>query len=213
MSIKENKRQKQLAKRKKKRKEKKALTPLKMNETARTLKIAKQAAIFPIYESLVPEELFTKNGIGTIIVSREMAYGDLAIGVILLDVYCLGVKNAYFKVVSSQDYKEMLSQISMGENLKAVEPACVRKLVEDCILFAKGIGFEPHPDYRLAHYIFGDIDASECEEEYEFGKEGKPFYVSGPHDSSQKIHKIVETLKQTCGEGNFDYLIGAPGPF
>lgn len=211
MGNKENKRQRQLAKKKQKRKDKKALAPSPINETTQMLKIAKQAAILPVYESFVPEELFQERGIGTVLVSRKMALGDLAISVILLDVYCLGVKDAYFKVVSPQEYKEMLNHISMNENLKSVEPACVRKLVEECIAFAKNIGFDPHPDYKLAQYIFGDIEINNCTEVYEFGKEGKPYYISGPHDSDQKIRRIMKTLEQNCGEGNFDYLVGIPG--
>lgn len=211
MSTKANKRQKQLAKKKQKRKTKKALAPIALSETARNLKIAKQAAAMPVHESFIPEGLFEEGGIGTIVVSRKMAHGDLAVGIILLDVYCLGVKNASFKVVSSQEYKEMMGSIGQGEDLRIAEPACVRKLVEDCIDFANNIGFDPHPDYQIARYVLGDIKAGDCTQAYEFGKDGKPFFISGPYDSDQKINKIMKTLEQNCGEGNFDYLAGFPG--
>ena len=38
----------------------------------------------------------------------------------------------------------------------------------------------------------------------ELGRQGKPFYVSGPYDNSDKI---VASLRETVGEGNFDYLM------
>ena len=38
----------------------------------------------------------------------------------------------------------------------------------------------------------------------EFGRKGKPFYVSGPYDNPDKI---VAKLRETVGEGNFDYLM------
>ncbi len=41
-----------------------------------------------------------------------------------------------------------------------------------------------------------------------FGKDGKPFYVSGPYDDERKISFVINTLTRTCGEGNFDYLVG-----
>ncbi|MBE8987818.1 DNA-binding response regulator, partial [Nostoc sp. LEGE 12450] len=40
----------------------------------------------------------------------------------------------------------------------------------------------------------------------ECGRDGKPFYVNGPHDNPKKI---METLKRSRGEGNFDFLIGS----
>ncbi|MEL7227989.1 MAG: DNA-binding response regulator, partial [Cyanobacteria bacterium J06576_12] len=41
-----------------------------------------------------------------------------------------------------------------------------------------------------------------------FGKDGKPFYVSGPYDQPQQI---IQTLERSVGKGNYDYLIQA-GP-
>lgn len=41
-----------------------------------------------------------------------------------------------------------------------------------------------------------------------FGKDGKPFYISGPYDSEMKSRFVVDTLMRTCGPGNFDHLIG-----
>ena len=40
-----------------------------------------------------------------------------------------------------------------------------------------------------------------------FGKDGKPFFISGLHDGPEKCHLIVEILHSQCGTGNFDYLV------
>ena len=42
-----------------------------------------------------------------------------------------------------------------------------------------------------------------------FGKDGKPFYVSGPHDN---VDAIMNQLLRTAGPDNFEYLadIGSP---
>jgi hypothetical protein len=37
-----------------------------------------------------------------------------------------------------------------------------------------------------------------------FGRDGKPFYVSGPYD---KPGAVVETLEATVGAGNYDYMV------
>ena len=36
-----------------------------------------------------------------------------------------------------------------------------------------------------------------------FGKDGKPFYVSGPHDN---VDAIMNQLLRTAGPDNFEYL-------
>jgi hypothetical protein len=168
-----------------------------VGSSSNALRLAKQSAILPIHECLMPEELFDKNGIGTVVISRKMTGANFAISVILLDVYCLGVKNAYFRVVSSTEYRETLNHIRMNEALKSVEPACARKLVESCIAYARKIGFKPHPDYGPAQYIFGDIEADSCAESYTFRKDGKPFYIAGPHDDAIKVRSILKTLQES----------------
>jgi hypothetical protein len=208
MGISESKRQKQLTKKKKKRAIKKTAAVPTVGGFSNALRLAKQSAILPIHECLMPEELFDKNGIGTVVISRKMSGADFAISVILLDVYCLGVKNAYFRVVSPTEYREMLYHIRMNETLKSVEPACARKLVEKCIEYARNIGFKPHPDYEPAQYIFGDIEVDSCAESYTFGKNGKPFYIAGPDDDATKVRRILKTLQESCGEGNYEYLVG-----
>jgi hypothetical protein len=40
--------------------------------------------------------------------------------------------------------------------------------------------------------------------EVEFGRNGKPFFASGPDDNAEMI---IKHLTAKLGEGNFDYLI------
>jgi hypothetical protein len=44
------------------------------------------------------------------------------------------------------------------------------------------------------------------------GKEGKPFFVAGPHDNADRIIRILE---RKVGHGNYNYFvpIGDPGSF
>ena len=208
MGISESKRQQQLAKKKKKRKAKLATSTSKLGKAANQLRMAQQAAALPIQDCLLPEEIFEESGIGSVVISRIKENGNVAVSVILLDVYCLGAKNALFHVLPPADYQELLRHIGTHETLKPAPPACARKLVEDCIGYARDLGFEPHADYEIARQLFGDIEAGDCTETYEFGKDGKPFYVAGPNDSAKKMARIVETLSKNCGEGNFNYLLG-----
>ncbi|HKY03690.1 MAG TPA: hypothetical protein VJQ56_02305, partial [Blastocatellia bacterium] len=130
----------------------------------------------------------------------------------LLDVFCLGVKNAFFRIMSEWEYETTLRSLKRQEDFEIMSAECVRKLVEDAVDYAKDLGFSPHSDYLLAGKIFGDIDKSACQMSFAFGQDGKPTYISGPYDSPAKSRRIINTLTERCGPDGFHYLmmIGSP---
>ena len=167
--------------------------------------LASQAAQRPIHAALVGTDLF-EVGIGMAFLTREMPGGELAVAAFLVDVYCLGVKNAFFRVVSPQEWAFLVQQYS----LKAIEPACLRKLVEGAVDYARSLDLAPHPDYAGAARLFGTLDAAECRVRYTYGKEGKPYYVSGPDDRPAQSRRIIATLSRRLGAEGFDSLRGLP---
>ena len=211
MSLDEKRRQKKLAKKASKRKAK--LSDKKdalISESAGAQNIA-LALNSPVHECIVPEGLF-EVGIGNILISRKMPNGNVAFSIFLLDVFCLGVKNAYFFIMSHSEYDDKIRRIKVDADFKRLPPECIRKLVESAEAYAGHLGFNPHPDYRSARKIFGDIDAEKCPMHLEFGKDGRPLFVSGPNDTQAKCMKIMETLTKSCGPGGFHYMIGVtPG--
>lgn len=205
----EQQRQQQLARKAAKRKERTAANRQAESPSLLDLSPMKQMALAeqaPVHECLVPANLFSM-GIGNVIFSRRVANNQIAMGALLIDAYCLGVKNAYFKRVSEFEYDSACEHFTPEGGMKSVSPQCLRKLVEDAEAYARDLGFSPHPDYYFARRIFGDIDPRACPTHFEFGKDGKPFYVSGPHDSSTKAKRIVETLAKRCGPGGYDFLV------
>jgi hypothetical protein len=71
------------------------------------------AARGPIHECYVNKNLMTPSydqGIGTVIVSRLSSGGMLAVGVYLLDVFCLGVKNFFARLLTREEYHQLLHQ-------------------------------------------------------------------------------------------------------
>lgn len=43
--------------------------------------------------------------------------------------------------------------------------------------------------------------------DFEYGRDGKPFYVAGPNDSSAASCRILSLLQQQCGSSGFHYMI------
>jgi hypothetical protein len=150
-------------------------------------------------------------GIGNIVVARRtQEEGDHCKTAFVVDVYCLGVKNALFKVASEFEYentmKPMLIEVRQDNFFEKVHPACARKLIEGAIFYANEMGFSPHRDYRDVKGIFGNIETNVCPEKYIYGNEGKPFYIRGPNESTAQTKRIIDQLHKICGEGNYDYL-------
>jgi hypothetical protein len=147
------------------------------------------------------------QGIGCVHLSRKLPNGQIALASFLVDVFCLGVKNALWKVVSPLAYEDYLEQVRSQGPLTRMKPECARKLVEESVAYAQSFGLNPHPDYVRASKIFGDINAAACREQFTFGRNGKPYFVQGPYDSPEKCRRIMVALRQHTGLDVADFQI------
>ena len=201
MAISEQQRQKKLAKKKKKR-------GVTVKKPTLSMKKAKPYAGFPIYECLIPTDLFT-SGLGELLVTRRAPNGDIAMSAFVIDVFCLGVKDAMFMVIPEytyeHEYKERMAAAG-DRDFEKLHQTCAKKLLDGLVDYANELGFSPHPDYKNAKDIFGDIDASACPVKYNYGRDGKPFYMNGPYETPADVEKIVQTLTKKCGKNGFDML-------
>jgi len=211
MTINQRRRQKQLAK-----KAAKASAKAKASRASRAQKAAMTSGFplsvpaWPIHEALISESVQHINQ-GTVILSRK--YGEsIAVAVFLVDTGCMGIKDAFGRLMGAAAYSDFLAKFRTSENFIASRPECLRKLVEEALAYAEDLGFSPDPDYHRVKSLFGDIDSDVCTQEFEFGKDGKPFYVSGPNDSPGRIRAIMKQLSDRCGgPDGFHYMIAPPG--
>jgi hypothetical protein len=208
MVIDERRRQKKLARKAAKRK--KSLADKKdFHGPGNAVPIEKQVAFvagMPIHECLVPRGLFDQ-GIGNLVVSRKMPNNNIGFAIFLVDVFCQGVKNCFFSVLPQGKYERKVRGPWEGEILEPMQPACAVKLIENAVAYARDLGFPSHKDYVFTKRIFGDIDPAACPREFEFGKDGKPLYISGPNETVADSKRIVGMLDKKLGAGGFDYLV------
>jgi hypothetical protein len=129
--------------------------------------------------------------------------GKCATVCFLVDVWCLGVKSLFVRKQAPGEFRYLIDQLDEREPLRPVSPAYARKLVEESVRYAQGLGLAPPADYAWAQGIFNGIDAAECIATFEFGHDGKPFYVSGPHDSPDKVRRVLSAV----GPGNLEFLV------
>lgn len=198
--------QKKRAKRAEKRKQAKPATaPNKLAQFQALWKSV--AAEAPIGDAWMPSNLF-ETGLGTLWLSRRLPDGSHAIAGFLVDVYCLGVKNALYNIIEEPKYPALLAELrsdlsATGGQLLPVAPDYLRKLVEGAAAYAQTLGFQPHPDYKLASLIFGDIDATACSTQFEYGKDGKPLYIPSSDDTPSEHRRVLGTLARSRGPDGY----------
>jgi hypothetical protein len=174
--------------------------------SAASWSMAVRATTAPIHECLVPVDLFTR-GIGNLVISRALADGRIAVAVFLLDVFCLGVKSALYAVVSRDEYARRVRTLSAGEHPQQMQPACFCTLIEGAVAYAQDLGFQPHADYAVARQLFGTLTAEPCPEQFQYGHENMPYYISGPNETKTDAQRIVEQLTRRLGPNKFHYLV------
>jgi hypothetical protein len=203
------KRQKKLERRKAKEKAKKKVLATR-NPGDPAVRI-ERAASAPILHCSTTDVLWDQ-GMSHVLVSRKLNSGNVAFAAFLVDMYCLGVKDALFNVTSRSRYDwELCDKLFRDREIFKLEPEEARKLVEGAVEYAGELGFPPHPDYLKAKRIFGNIDAGACTKKFVYGKDGKPYFVAGPYDNPSRCRRIISTLTDRCGPDGFHFTMPVSG--
>ncbi|MBC8353017.1 MAG: hypothetical protein H8E66_13560 [Planctomycetes bacterium] len=97
----------------------------------------------PVLDCLVSETVWDE-GIGNVLLSRELRNGQVACAVSFVDIYCLGVKDVIADIRSKMSYREELLQRLLDRSeYDEVAASYVRKLVESAVAYAHSFGLPP----------------------------------------------------------------------
>lgn len=148
------------------------------------------------------------EGIGfaqVVVVRKER--NDYTISGFLVDFLCLGVKDAlYHRRIDQRKYEYLLDTMSdnFQEDFQEITLEQAQAIVFNGVDYAGKLGFKPHADFEQARKLLGPRMENLPDLQAKFGENGKPFYVCGPYD---KPEKIIATLKEHVGEGNFSVML------
>jgi hypothetical protein len=163
----------------------------------------------PFVRCLMPSTLFD-IGIGHVVVARLLPSGLLGCAFFLVDVFCLGIKDVFYAEMGEDELRSRLAKQFDVQRPIEIEPARARKLIRDAAGYAAGLGLSAAKDTSTIEAIFGDVDAGACSDTFIFGRDGKPFFISGPNDTPARIRVITQALEKSTGF--WDYLIkSVPG--
>ncbi|MCM1110944.1 MAG: DUF1186 family protein [Clostridium sp.] len=165
-----------------------------MREKARTLPIGKCYITSGWKES----------GISQIIVTRVRPSGNLAVGLFLVDTFCVGVKDAtYYANMYESDFEDLLERLESGAGLEEISYNEAHNIIYGAIEFAEEGGIQPAKDFKTAGYILEEDTDDIPLIEYEFGKDGKHFLFI---NSDKREMPYFRQLKKTLGD-DFHYVM------
>lgn len=174
-----------------------------MREKARGLEIG------PCY---VSEEL-EKTGEGIVVVTRLHKGGKHTVGFFLVDTFCLGVKDAGYRV-RMEDYDfDLFMERFEGEGMREVPYDEAHNLIYGAIAFAEEAGISPDKSFTTAQYVLEEDTDDIPLIEYTYGKDGMHFLVAG---SQLEASRYLPLMKKNLGEGNYRFVVqtefGEPTP-
>ncbi len=200
-------RDKALARKRKRREEKKSQH--KAAQAARDAECSlKHAGVWPIAVSQVNAN-WRERQLATVALARKRPDRQFLLGMFLVDLGCLGVKNAiYDPALPASELAGLLTSLEAQEEMIDCSPELAAKIVAAGVDYAESLGFLPHPDYDRARVVLQGIDFTACPEAVACGGEdGKPMFVSGPDDD---IEAVVSRLERKLGPDGFHFIIGHP---
>ena len=146
-----------------------------------------------------------RGGLAGVMVARADRSSRVTVCGWLVDVFCLGVKNAMGpKTISTSALFEHSRQFfdAFDTPPRTIPVELAQALVHGAVAYAASFGFEPHPDFAATVPYLGPAPET-CP--IRFGRDGMPFYVSGPRDNPRHV---IAALEATAGAGNYQYIAG-----
>jgi hypothetical protein len=167
-----------------------------------------RASHTPIQHCFLTESVF-ELGMGTLVLVRGATPYGVAFSSFLIDVFCLGVKDVMFESVEREVFEMYLEATDAASPMVSVDPGYARKLLRDLAAWSQSIGFAPHRDFAAVERVFGDVSADASDAVFQFGRDGKPFYIPGPNDTVPLIRRRVEQLQKYLGDAGFGFETAA----
>ena len=155
----QKRRQKALLKKRRKEKEKRKKQSRfsSVNEHAHKIYLIKNAKNYPLFECLINTD-WQDKGMAHIYLSRRQPNNKLILGVYLVDIFCLGLKNTFSNAsMSIEEYQKLKLSLFEETAISSYSPAKAYRIIIGAIEYAKKIGFKPQQDFDLSQYVLEGV--------------------------------------------------------
>jgi tetratricopeptide (TPR) repeat protein len=156
--------------------------------------LIKRSADFRIVETAINEDWQT-TGLAQILVVRQLFSLRYIASLYWVDVFCLGLRSSVSEInINAQDVQRMKSELP--QELVNISYEDARSIILGAMEYARQLGFESEPEVasdweRSKHTIEFERP---YENKFNFGKDGKPYYISSPNDDTLEIMRMLAPL-------------------
>lgn len=159
----------------------------------------RDAAQHPL-EGCWAQKDWQEGGLALVTVARRLPNQTILYAVLLVDYYCLGVKNAevgtepsperFRAVVLPRLYRDATAPIPILADL-------AHELIYGAIDYAARWGFRPHRGFSAARRLLDPQGARPATGRVTFGYQGRPLYIASPGDD---VPAIMAQLEYATGQ-------------
>lgn len=161
----------------------------------------------PINECLIPEgwQVLKKF---PVVVSRMHVNGNVTVGIYLVDLFCTGVKDAFYMVnVPLDEYHNVVDQYrEIDLNMQPCEYSLAHNIIYEALAYAEDLGIEPFKDFRYAEMIL-EVDNDDIPlMDIPSGHDGKPLLILNDEDPRDDYY--LRQLDKYAGKDNYEVVSG-----
>lgn len=164
--------------------------------------IKEKGRSLPIVACWVQED-WEKAGLSYVLVVRQHKTGNYTVGAFLVDTYCLGVKDSFFRFhIDEQEYKMLLEKIGNIFPLKEISYVEAHNLIYGAIAFAEEAGISPNKSFAVTQYLLEENTEDIPLLDMPFGQDGK-YYLCA--NSMLELNTYLPILEQNLSPNEFKY--------
>ena len=154
----------------------------------------------PFFECRVNKDWQT-DGMASLLVTKIMPSGKYIVGMYMIDILCLGIKDSAYKFALTQDEYDCLhEQIAPSITMTVAD---AHNLIYGSLDYAEELGFKPIRAFSITECLLNPDLIDDGIDTIVFGRDGMPLYISGLYDDSKKI---FATLDKNIGKGNYHFI-------
>lgn len=165
--------------------------------------IKEKARLVPIYKCYIDRN-FEKSGEANVIVVRKHKNDKYTVAVFLVDFFCCGVKDSFYRLrMDEYEYEEIAEKYVYSRDMAEIDYVEAHNRIFGAIAWAEEAGISPDKSFNLTQYLLQEDDDNVPLVEYEFGHNGHHCLVTL---TRLEASKYLPLLKENLGS-NFEYHI------
>jgi len=177
--------------------------------TVGKISLIKRSQDYPVERCLLNQD-WKETGLARITVLRRQANSSFIIGLYLVDIFCLGVKDTFcnVEITDEQINGQILPKQYFEDVPLDISLDFAKAIIWGGVKYAKVFGFEPNADFELSRCVLGAEGPEDSYDIHFGGPDGKPLYIPGPYDDQNAIMRKLsksttqqkqDELKPRCG--------------